>query len=118
MLVLSWLSGQLVHALILLGAVAGLDVLLGIILAFAGRAFDLRKIADFVVTTVGFQKTIAFAAAVLVMLLNQQTVTEAVVATMAGAYAATVLPDVYEKLAAVLLKVGVPQLPGTQKVTA
>lgn len=92
-----------------IAAVVAVDVLLGVVLAFKGKAFDLRKIADFVVTTVGVEKTLAFIGAVGLLYLRHDAITAAVVAGLATVYATSVLPDLYYKVRRIFFRGVLPE---------
>jgi hypothetical protein len=96
--VLAFLSSNLAYALYYAAGVVGVDVILGLVLAGVWRTFDLRRILDFVETTVGFQKTAIFLGTLALMFLRQDQLTEAVVSGLAAGLATSVLPDVYSKL--------------------
>lgn len=94
---------QLAAALIYLLLVAAVDLVLGILVAgVLTKNFSLRKLGDFTITTLGFQKTVAFVLALLLMVLHGNSFTEAAVAAMAILYATSILPDVYDKLSTLL----------------
>ncbi len=97
------LQGQLGHALGYLGTVAGADVVFGILVGgFLKRNFTLRRLADFTVTTLGYQKLLAFLGALFLMYVHGDHYTTAAVASLAGLYATSILPDLYDKVSTLI----------------
>ena len=104
-----WLQGVLGASLLYLLAVVLVDLVLGIINGHVlGAGFTLRRLADFTVTTLGFQKTVAFLGAVLLLYLRREPITEAGVAALAMLYATAVLPDIYDKVSSLFFSGALP----------
>lgn len=101
MVIVAFLSSHLVYALLAFGAAVLLDILLGILDDLVhGVGFSLAKLKDFIITSVGYQQTIAFGIALLAMLTSNQPITEAAVAGMAVLYTLKMIADIAVKLVA------------------
>jgi hypothetical protein len=107
--VASFLQSQLGNALLYLLIVAVADLVFGILVAgILNKDFTLRKLGDFTVTTLGFQKTLAFIGVLLLMFVRGDKFTEGAVATVALFYATSILPDLYDKISTLFFKGKLP----------
>jgi hypothetical protein len=106
--VVAFLQGQLGTALIYFLAIVALDVVGGILLSFKWKNFSLARLKDFVVTTVGFENTVAFIGAIGLLYLAHKPITAAAVTVLAGIYGTAVLPDLYNKLSTLFFRGKLP----------
>ena len=100
---------SLVGALLFLLAAVVIDLIFGVLVAgIINKNFSLRRLADFWVTTTGYQKLVAFAAAVVVMLVHGDAITRSVVTAMAVFYALAIIPDIYDKISTLIFRGQLP----------